>query len=109
MDVILEVLDTFFFDRVYATLLPIHPSVSSFDPLSTIAASLKATFQDANASWATNLAASQPPVGELVRSAWQYTPASDYFGVAPSEYAYMSRWDRDNIFRQSVSLFLVET
>ena len=103
MDVVLEVFDTFLFDRIYANVLPIHPSVSSFDPISPIAASLKG-YHNGNASWNAI-----PSVvgGEFARSGWEYQSASQYLSVQPSEYAYMSRWDRDNIFRQSFSLFII--
>lgn len=99
MDVVLEIADTYLFDRLYANLLPIHPSVSAFDPISTTAASLKG--HSNNASW--NTAAGV--VGEFARSGWQFAPASQYFSAQPSEYAYMSRWDRDNFWRQLVSLY----
>lgn len=100
MDVVLEIFDTFVFDRVYANILPIQSSITNFDPVSTIAASFKNSLVDANASYA------QPPaVGDYGLSAWTFQPASPLFSVEPSEYAYMSRWDRDNIFRQCVSMF----
>ena len=41
------------------------------------------------------------------RSEWEYAPASKYFGVRPSEYAWMSAWSRDNAWRQFVTLYLV--
>ena len=103
MDVVLEIFDTYFFDRIYANVLPIHPSVSAFDPISTIAASLKG-YSGYNASWD---AASSASVGEFARSGWQFQPASASFSVPPSEYAYMSRWDRDNLYRQGVSLYFI--
>ena len=46
-------------------------------------------------------------VGEFARSSWLFQPASQYLSVQPSEYAYMSRWDRDNIFRQSLSFWVL--
>ena len=101
MDVVLEVFDTFLFDRAYANALPIHPSILSFDPISTIAASLKG-YQDVNASWSGSI-----PTSDSSRSGWQYNAATQYFGLEPSEYAYMSRWDRDNIYRQTLSLYLI--
>jgi len=103
MDVVLELADTFFFDRCYANLLPISSAVaSSFAPISTLAAGFKA--YDVNATWdaATGLLA-----GESARSGWQWEPSSQFFSLPPSEYAYMSRWDRDNIYRQAVSLYLL--
>ena len=103
MDVVLEFFDTFLFDRIYANVLPIHPSVSSFDPISTIAASFKG-YQNVNASWYGD---SGVGGGEFASSSWQYQPASQYLSVQPSEYAYMSRWDRDNIFRQAFSFWVL--
>lgn len=101
MDVVLEVFDTLLFDRIYANVLPIHPAVSSFDPISTITASWKG-YLDSNATFATG-----PAVGDYAPSGWQFTPASNYFSVQPGEYAYMSRWDRDNVWRQLVSLYII--
>lgn len=103
MDVVLEIFDTLLFDPIYANVLPIHPSVSTFDPISTIAASLKG-YSGHNASWS---AASSAADGGFGRSSWQFQPASQYFSVQPSECAYLSRWDRDNIYRQGVSLYFV--
>lgn len=99
MDIVLEIFDTFLFDRIYANVLPIHPSVSAFDPISTIAASLKG-YNNADATRSVI-------GGEFARSGWEFQPASQYLSVQPSEYAYMSRWDRDNIFRQSMSFFIL--
>nr|POE65075.1 delta(7)-sterol 5(6)-desaturase [Quercus suber] len=101
MDVVLEIFDTLLFDRIYANVLPIQTAVASFDPISTIAASFG---KNINATWdpAASLADSS-----LARSGWQYTPASQSFSLQPSEYAWQSRWDRDNIWRQAVSLYAV--
>lgn len=100
MDFVLEIFDTLAFDRLYANLLPISPAVSTFDPISTIAASWKGY-----AEW--NATYTQPIGGEFARSGWQFEPASSFFHIEPSEYAYMSRWDRDNVYRQFVSLYIV--
>ncbi|KAI7412343.1 sterol delta 5,6-desaturase ERG3, partial [Hortaea werneckii] len=101
MDIVLEVCDTFLFDKLYASVLPINPAVATFDPISTISASLKG--YDANATFDQ---ATYTDSG-LARSGWQWEPASSYFNVEPSEYAYMSRWDRDNIYRQFISLYIL--
>ena len=102
MDVVLEIADNFLFDRLYATVLPISAAVSTFDPISTLAAGFKG--YDVNATWdaATSLAS-----GELARSGWQWHPSSQSFNLQPSEYAYMSQWDRDNVYRQAFSLYLI--
>ena len=103
MDYILEVADTFLFDRLYANVLPINSAVSRYDPVSTIAASLKS--YDYNATF-DNAAASLTD-GNYARSGWQWQPASQYYSPRPSEYAYMSRWDRDNVFRQLATLYAI--
>lgn len=83
MDVVLEVLDTFVGDYIYATLYPARPAPYDFP---------------------------NPPsndtIGQQVFSAWTYKPSTNYFSLEPSEYAYMSAWPRDNIWRQSLSLYL---
>ena len=103
MDVVLEVFDTFFFDRIYAQALPIQASASAFDPIPSVATSLTGQ-PTANASSWTNAAGTD--VGSS-GAGWQFNPASQYLHVEPSKYAYMSRWDRDNFYRQCVSLYLV--
>lgn len=101
MDVVLEVFDTFLFDRMYATLLPLQSTPSPSDPISTLTASgLKGS--NANATWNSAVGAAQSAL-----SSWQFQPASQYFSVQPSEYAYLSQWDRDNLYRQCVTLYIV--
>lgn len=104
MDVVLEIFDTFLLDRIYANVLPIHPSVSSFDPVSTLTASLKGhdAFNTTDFRGAFDAAA-----GDFTRSGWTYQPATQYLPIEPSEFAYMSRWDRDNIWRQTISLYCI--
>ncbi|KAI1844959.1 hypothetical protein JX265_009587 [Neoarthrinium moseri] len=82
MDVVNELWDTFIGDYAYAYLLPARPAPYDF-PDSTINST------------------------QQVFSAWRYEPATKYLQVQPSQYAYMSAWDRDNIYRQSVNLFLI--
>lgn len=81
MDVVLEIVDTFIGDYAYAALHPAKSLQGSFDPTS-------------NAT-----------VGHL--STWQYEPATKYLYLEPPEAAYMSAWPRDNIYRQSLSLYLI--
>lgn len=99
MDVVLEVADTFLFDRMYANLLPIQSAFSAFDPISTLTAGLKSLDNSTTFSDATQ--------AEVAQSSWQFQPASQYLSVQPSEYAWMSRWDRDNVWRQTVSLYIL--
>ncbi|OTA66686.1 hypothetical protein K449DRAFT_325918 [Hypoxylon sp. EC38] len=81
MDVVLEVADTFIGDYVYAWALPAHST--SYD------------FLDATSN------STQP------MSTWQFKTANPYFSFEPSKYAYMSAWNRDNLYRQAISLFLI--
>lgn len=88
MDIVLEVADTFIFDPLYATLLP--AVASPYNGNSTFS-SIK-----------------EEPTGYVVPHAtWQYEPATQYFSVEPSKYAYMSQWARDDWRRQAVSLYLI--
>jgi Delta7-sterol 5-desaturase len=102
MDVVLEVFDTFAFDRLYANLVPLQPNTWSFDPASSIGASWSGC-NDLNATYD----AAPKAAGRMARSGWQYEPASSYFRFEPTEYAYISRWDRDNIWRQFLSLYVI--
>ncbi|OQO03703.1 hypothetical protein B0A48_10368 [Cryoendolithus antarcticus] len=100
MDVVLELADTFFFDRLYATILPSAPtSFSVFNPVSTLAAGFKGYDNETYAQQLGGMGGS--------RSTWQYEPASQYLSVQPSQYAYQSQWDRDSIYRQFVSLYMI--
>ncbi|KAK2604350.1 hypothetical protein N8I77_007289 [Diaporthe amygdali] len=84
MDIVLEVADTLFGDYLYARFHPIQPAPYDFP---------------------------HPPSNDTVNdrafSAWTYKPATHYFSLEPSQYAYMSQWPRDNILRQALSLFLI--
>ncbi|KAK0259477.1 c-5 sterol desaturase [Friedmanniomyces endolithicus] len=109
MDVVLEVADTFLLDRLYATVLPISSAISSFDPISTITASLK-NYDLNNASFAlppsSRIHIAEGAIG-LARSGWQWQPSTQWFNLEPSEWAWASRWDRDNVYRQLLSLYLI--
>lgn len=104
MDVVLECFDTFVFDHLYASVLPLQQSGAVFDPISTITNGFKG--QNANSSVWT-LAAIMTGGDVVDSSRWQYKPASAYFRFEPSEQAWMSRWDRDNMARQFVSLYIL--
>ncbi|KAI0840620.1 C-5 sterol desaturase [Hypoxylon sp. FL0890] len=81
MDVVLEIADTFVGDYAYAWA---HPAQSTpYDFLDNTSNSTQHT------------------------STWQFKTANPYFSFTPSKYAYMSAWDRDNIYRQAISLFLI--
>lgn len=88
MDIVLEIADTFIFDPLYATLLPAQAQ----------ALTPNATFSSIR----------QEPTGyALPPTTWQYEPATQYFSIQPSKYAYMSRWARDDWERQALTLFLI--
>jgi lathosterol oxidase len=80
MDIVLEVLDTYAWDYLYAALYPAKASHGAFEPASNATVPL---------------------------TSWEYTPATKYLYLEPSEAAYQSAWPRDNIYRQGISLFLI--
>jgi lathosterol oxidase len=85
MDIALELVDTYVLDKVYASLLPAKiPSYNINNGLHN------STIYDLKAS-----------------SPWQFEPASSMISFTPGEAAYMSQWNRDNIYRQAVSLFFI--
>jgi lathosterol oxidase len=79
MDYVLSLADTVVFDKAYATLLPRHD--------------LDASGFGANATF------SQKPV--------EVDFVHQYLNLQPSQDAYMSQWDRENLFRQYLSLNLI--
>ncbi|KAG4429485.1 hypothetical protein IFR05_015036 [Cadophora sp. M221] len=84
MDIALEFCDTFFFDHVFAKVFPAsHPPYSLDGASNSTMASLKAA------------------------SPWQYKPATSFLSFTPRDVAYMSELNRDNIYRQAFSLFLI--
>jgi lathosterol oxidase len=100
MDFVLEVFDSVLFDRMYANILPRDSSFSAFDPISTITAGLKSFDNSTTFDSATQGV-------DVLKSTWQFEPASQYMSVQPSHFAYESRWDRNNIWRQAVSLYIL--
>ena len=103
MDIVLELFDTVFLDRLYATILPVSTASSSsyFQTLkhATATAIANATFSSRREVPTTRMG-----VAEWI---YQYQPATQYLQLEPSEWAYMSAWPRDSIFRQAVSLFFI--
>lgn len=79
MDIVLDVLDTFIFDRVYAALLPISAEVLANKPIVDDGALLSQYNQN---------------VGR-------------YIDLPPSKWAALSSWSRDDIRRQTMSLFAI--
>lgn len=85
MDIALELCDTYIFDYMYSAVLPAKPA-----PYSLNGGAGNSTVFDFKAA---------PP--------WQFEPASSIISFSPSDAAYTSQWNRDNIFRQAFSLFLI--
>lgn len=92
MDVILEIFDTFVFDPIYASLLPLSPK-TGFPALSSN--SSFSTFPHHGAGSLTN--------------GWSYTPASQSLHLTPGDSAYLTQWPRDNLWRQAINLYLITT
>ncbi|KAF1813147.1 C-5 sterol desaturase [Eremomyces bilateralis CBS 781.70] len=90
MDIVLEFFDRYVLDRVYAACLPAPPEVLAHHSLSGVGY---------NASLGADGASS--PYN------YQFTPASKYISFEPTPWAYMSRWPRDNVWRQALSLFMI--
>ncbi|KAF2261190.1 C-5 sterol desaturase [Lojkania enalia] len=86
MDIVLEGLDTYLFDVIYATLLPAQSPIVPGN--------------------ATTYDSLKSPVGFQPRT-WEFIPASEYVSFPPGKYAYMSSWARDDWRRQWLSLFLI--
>lgn len=93
MDIVLELFDTFVFDRLYAAALPLTPSMLAFTTVDELATS-------PNATWSSLREAATP-------AAYKFQAASQYVSFEPSNYAYMSRMPRDNLVRQAISLFFI--
>ena len=87
MDLVLDVFDTYLFDRLYATVLP--------RSLTTVGGS-HMVIKDATATFS-----SMRELPTAVRS------LNQFWNLEPSQYAVLSAWPRDNIWRQTLSLYLV--
>jgi len=94
MDVVLEVFDQYLGDRVWAYLLPAFPLAQS------VLLPSKSDLLQPNGTYS-----SMRQAATGVSSAYTYHPASQYMSFEPSDFAYMSQWDRNNIWRQAASLF----
>ena len=86
MDVVLEVFDTFIFDRLYAGLLP----ATSIDFTTNIV-------KDAATTTFSSMHELPTP----------YHAASQFLQLKPSQYASMSHLPRHNIWRHTISLYLI--
>ncbi|EPE34630.1 hypothetical protein GLAREA_10324 [Glarea lozoyensis ATCC 20868] len=85
MDIALELLDTYALDWIYSAILPAQPAPYNLkDGMSNM------TMADMQSA-----------------SPWQYKPASNIISFAPTDAAYTSQWTRDNVYRQTLSLFFI--
>lgn len=82
MDYVLGVSDNLFFDKLYATILPL------LDPSLALRANATA--------FASAVRVNVPIENDIT---------SEYFGLKTSEYAYLSQWQRSDWQRQTMSLF----
>lgn len=88
MDIVLEVFDTLIADRAFAAAFPTGgPSSSILQDGADVLNGTASAFGGSNG--------------------YVYKPASAYFNLEPSKWAYMSSIPRDNIYRQAVSLYLI--
>jgi lathosterol oxidase len=85
MDLALELLDTYALDWIYSAILPAQPA--PYNLKDGINNSTSADIQSA--------------------SPWQYKPSSNIISFTPTEAAYASQWTRDNVYRQTLSLFFI--
>ena len=93
MDIVLEIVDTLLFDRIYATLLPANPS-----------SYLTQKFNNATTSAFSSIREGAAPAPEYN---YIFRPASKIVSLNPTPWTYSSSWPRDNIYRQAISLFAI--
>ena len=85
MDIVLEVFDTFLFDRFWATVYP-----------ATTLTHTQNVIKEATATFSSMRELPTP-----------IQPATHFFNLTPSKYASLSQWPRDNIWRQFLTLYLI--
>ncbi|GMG40487.1 unnamed protein product [Ambrosiozyma monospora] len=105
MDIVLEVLDTFLFDKAYATILPksLESQLPDFKPATDF---FEKTFQNTfenNNSTSTLVNALKPAAKKV------YGLTAEYYFFEESPFAHASLLSRSNIIRQIISLFTVMT
>ena len=93
MDIVLEIVDTFLFDRIYATLLPASPSPY--------------LAQKSNNATTSTFSSLREGATALPEYNYIFRPASQILSVNPTHWTYSSSWPRDNIYRQAISLFAI--
>jgi lathosterol oxidase len=93
MDIVLEVFDTFVFDRLYAAALPASSTSYISQYVKSMATSTFSSMREMG---------THSPTQKYV-----YEPASQIINFTPSHWAYASALPRDNMYRQALSLFLI--
>lgn len=86
MDIVLEVFDTLIFDRIYALLLP----------ATTVNVASNKVKDAATTTFSS-----------MCEAPTQYHAASQFLQLTPSRFASMSTLQRDDIWRQTISLYLI--
>ena len=86
MDIVLEVVDTFLLDIVYAKLLPANSRQIFQQPVENVATTTFSSMREAPTP---------------------FRQATQLFTLEPSKYAYLSSLPRDNPWRQGLSLYLI--
>lgn len=84
MDIVLELIDTFIADHVYAHFFPIKSDSNGF----------------------ANKMVNNTSVHQVV-SQWKWQPATKFFQIEPPPAAYMSSLNRDNPYRQLATLYFI--
>lgn len=92
MDIVLEVIDAFVFDRFYASFWPALPGPGAINSIQNMPNATTWSFRNAATAPLNN---------------FQFKPASQYISVAPSKWAYLTSWPRDDPYRQLLSLYLI--
>lgn len=92
MDLVLEGFDTYLFDPVYASLYPVIPSQNIDNAIKGNASAVGVILGEKIAPLLNN---------------WEYIPASQYLSFTPLKWAYESSWQRDDPWRQFISLFVI--
>jgi Delta7-sterol 5-desaturase len=92
MDIVLEIVDTFFLDRFYASFWPALPGPGVINSIQNMPNGTSWSFRDPSTASLNN---------------FHYKSASQYISVAPSKWAYLTSWPRDDSYRQLLSLYLI--
>jgi Delta7-sterol 5-desaturase len=102
MDIVLEFADALFFDRAYAYLWPALPGPSSLAALSRMGARPNAT-----ATWSHIHGLGRRAEAYVGLNNYRFRPASQLISMPPTRWAYETGWQRDDPWRQLLSLYLI--